>query len=175
MNRESMPHSWIAATSSGARVWCACALLAGLGCGNANPGSKAIQAPLPTVATKSGVEMVQIPAGFFEMGSRRSREDEQPAHTVWIDSFLVDKHEVTQAEFEKLGQIEAYPNPSHFQGPGLPAEQVTWPQAARFCNSRSRLGGLKPCYHEDTGECNFDATGYRLPTEAEWEYACRAG
>ena len=42
-------------------------------------------------------------------------------------------------------------------------EQVTWPQAARFCNARSRLEGLKPCYNEDTGECDFEANGYRLP------------
>ena len=87
---------------------------------------------------KSGVEMVLIPAGSFEMGSRHGREEEKPVHTVWIDSFLMDRHEVTQAEYEKLGKIEAFPNPSHFKGPDLPVEQVTWPQAARFCNARSR-------------------------------------
>ncbi len=96
-------------------------------------------------------------------------------HKVWIDAFLMDRHEVTQAEYEKLGKIEAFPNPSHFQGADLPVEQVTWPQAARFCNARSRLEGLQPCYNEDTGACDFEANGYRLPTEAEWEYACRAG
>jgi formylglycine-generating enzyme required for sulfatase activity len=108
------------------------------------------------------------------MGSRQGKDDEKPVHKVWVDSFLIDRHEVTQAEFEKLGKIEAFPNPSHFQGPDLPVEQVTWPQAARFCNARSRLEGLKPCYNEDTGTCDFEASGYRLPTEAEWEYACRA-
>jgi formylglycine-generating enzyme required for sulfatase activity len=109
------------------------------------------------------------------MGNKRGREDEKPVHKVTIDSFLMDQYEVTQAEFEKVGKSEALANPSHFKGPDLPVEQVNWPLAARFCNARSRIDGLQPCYNEDTGECNFDATGYRLPTEAEWEYACRAG
>jgi len=135
------------------------------------------QAPsgLPTITTQYGGELVLIPAGFFEMGSRYGREGEKPVHTVWIDSFLMDRHEVTQAEYEKHGQIEAFPNPSHFQGADLPVEQVTWPQAARYCNARSRFERLQPCYNENTGACDFEATGYRLPTEAEWEYACRAG
>jgi formylglycine-generating enzyme required for sulfatase activity len=135
------------------------------------------QAPsgLPTITTQDGGELVKIPAGFFEMGSRYGREEEKTVHTVWIDSFLMDRHEVTQAEYEKHGKIEAFPNPSHFQGADLPVDQVTWPQAARYCNARSRFEGLKPCYNEDTGACDFEATGYRLPTEAEWEYACRAG
>jgi formylglycine-generating enzyme required for sulfatase activity len=109
------------------------------------------------------------------MGSKHGREDEKPAHAVLIDSFLMDRYEVTQALWDKIGKAEALPNPSHFKGVDLPVEQVTWPQAARFCNARSRFEGLKPCYNEDTAECDFEANGYRLPTEAEWEYACRAG
>ena len=108
------------------------------------------------------------------MGSRTGRNDEKPVHRVTVDSFLMDRHEVTQAEFEKLGKSEAFSNPSHFQGANLPVEQVTWPQAARFCNARSRVEGFEPCYNEETGDCDFAADGYRLPTEAEWEYACRA-
>jgi formylglycine-generating enzyme required for sulfatase activity len=127
------------------------------------------------ITTKSGIEMVVIPAGSFEMGRRHGRDDEGPVHKVRVDSFLLDRSEVTQSEYEKLGRIEAFPNPSHFKGPDLPVEQVTWPQAARFCNARSRLEGLQPCYNEDTGACDFQANGYRLPTETEWEYACRAG
>jgi formylglycine-generating enzyme required for sulfatase activity len=141
-----------------------------------NGGPPRVAQTPPTVTTKSGIEMVVIPAGYFEMGSRSGRDEEQPRHKVWIDSFLMDKTEVTQAEYEKLGKGDDPPfsNPSHFKGPDLPVEQVTWPQAANFCNARSRAEGLTPCYSDDA-VCNFAADGYRLPTEAEWEYACRAG
>jgi hypothetical protein len=105
------------------------------------------------------------------MGSGRGREDERPIHTVRLAAFYMDRFEVTQAEYEKLG----FPNPSRFKGPDLPVEMMTWTKAALFANARSRADGLEPCYNEDTAECNFEASGYRLPTEAEWEYACRAG
>ena len=118
-----------------------------------------------------GDGMVLIPAGTFLMGDANGRPNEAPADEVKLDAFLMDIHEVTQADFARYN----LPNPSHFKGPQLPVEQVTWPQAAIFCNARSRSEGLEPCYNEDTAECNFAATGYRLPTEAEWEYACRAG
>jgi len=146
-----------------------------VGCTNGSnvPVAK-IESPT-TITTKSGIDMVVIPAGFFQMGSKTGRDDEKPAHTVWIDSFLMDKTEMTQTAWELVGKEEALPNPSHFKGEDLPVEQVTWPQAARFCNARSRFEKLKPCYNEENAECDFSADGYRLPTEAEWEYACRAG
>jgi formylglycine-generating enzyme required for sulfatase activity len=152
--------------------------LMSLGCGNGGGDVPApdAQAP-PTVKTKSGVEMVVIPAGSFDMGNAHGRDDEKPVHKVWIDSFLMDKYEVTQAEFTKLGElglVVVFANPSHFQGKDLPVEQVKWQAAALFCNTRSLLEGLKPCYDDDL-KCHFEADGYRLPTEAEWEYACRAG
>ena len=123
------------------------------------------------IRTKLGVEMVVIPGGWFEMGSRDGNPDEQPVHRVWVDGFLMDRFEVTQALYERLMTA----NPSHFKGTNRPVEQISWANAALFCNMRSRAEGLEPCYDEETGECNYNANGYRLPTEAEWEYACRAG
>ena len=123
------------------------------------------------IKTNSGLEMVVIPTGWFEMGSAKGTPDESPVHRVWVDSFLMDKHEVVQEQFKKF-QIS---DPSHFKNPSGPLEQINWTDAAMYCNERSLGEGLTPCYDEETWDCNFAANGYRLPTEAEWEYACRAG
>ena len=137
------------------------------GCRKAEDG-----AGIPEVVkTKTGIEMVVIGGGWFEMGSRGGASDESPVRRVWISSFWMDRYEVIQAEFKKY-QI---PDPSHFKNPRHPLEQMNWTDAARYCNDRSLAEGLELCYDEDTLECNFEADGYRLPTEAEWEYACRAG
>jgi len=123
------------------------------------------------ITTPSGIEMVLIPGGSFEMGSDRGSPDEAPVHRVTLGPFWMDRYEVVQEEFRKY----ELPDPSHFKGPRKPLEQINWTDAALYCNDRSLAEGLEPCYDEDTWECNFEANGYRLPTEAEWEYACRAG
>lgn len=141
------------------------------GCQKSGDGKPAPEASA-IVKTAGGVEMVQIPAGWFVMGSSNGGADEQPAHRVWIDAFLMDRCEITQGQYDKLVPTGSG---SHFKGPARPVEQMSWVRAVFFCNTRSRAEGFTPCYDEETGACNFAANGYRLPTEAEWEYACRAG
>jgi len=150
-----------------AGIWLLALLAAFSGCRRRETAAPAAQ----TVTTDSGIEMVILPGGSFEMGSATGGPDETPVHTVQISPFWMDRYEVVQEEFRKY----QLPDPSHFKGPRQPLEQINWTDAALYCNDRSREEGLEPCYDEETWECNFDATGYRLPTEAEWEYACRAG
>ena len=136
-----------------------------LGCSKIEPDS------LSVVTTEGGVEMVLVPGGWFQMGSDKEDEIDESPHNVYVGPFYLDKHEVTQEEYEKvIGK-----NPSRWKKAENPVEQIRWADAARYCNARSRSEGLEPAYDVKTWRCKFDADGYRLPTEAEWEYAARAG
>lgn len=128
-------------------------------------------APALTASSTSGEAnaLVAIPAGKFIMGDKD--EVDAPPHEVTVSAFLMDKHLVTQDQFQKL----IGSNPSRWKGGQNPVEQLRWSDAVKFCNKRSESEGLKPCYDLATQKCDFTADGYRLPTEAEWEYACRAG
>jgi len=129
-------------------------------------------ASAPTVVTTpSGVAMVRLPGGWFTMGSGAEDQVDEPPHRVRVGPFDIDQFEVTQAEYQKVTGA----NPSKWKDPANPVEQIRWAQAAAYCNARSRRDGLTPVYHPKTWACDFAADGYRLPTEAEWEYACRAG
>jgi formylglycine-generating enzyme required for sulfatase activity len=145
------------------------ALFAGCGKDDAVPGEGAVET-LPVVQSKSGGELVKVPAGSFTMGDSAGGADET-SHTVSVSAFCIDRYAVTQEQFEKVMGV----NPSKRKDAKNPVEGTRWTDAARFCNKCSELEGLTPCYDLESWRCNFQAGGYRLPTEAEWEYACRAG
>ena len=126
---------------------------------------------IKTQTTPTGIDLALIPAGTFMMGSDSGDDDEKPAHQVAVASFWMDRYEVTQKSFEALMGT----NPAKFKNPFNPVDRVSWLAAIKYCNMRSMKEGLQPCYDVQTAECKFTANGYRLPTEAEWEYACRAG
>jgi formylglycine-generating enzyme required for sulfatase activity len=148
-----------------------CAILAVVVLGGCDSATQTAPAATAVVKTRCGSDMVAIPAGQFTMGAKAGPIDAKPEHLVKIDAFLIDQHEITQEIYQALTSK----NPSRRKNPRNPVEQVTWSAAARFCNARSQQEGLKPCYDTSTWECDFSADGYRLPTEAEWECACRAG
>ena len=109
------------------------------------------------------VEMIRIPGGRFTMGSSRRSDsifnDEGPPHEVKVREFLIGRYPVTQAEWKAVMGT----NPSYFKGDRLPVENVSWEEARDFCRKLNEKVGLSA------------AAGYRLPSEAEWEYAARAG
>jgi formylglycine-generating enzyme required for sulfatase activity len=104
------------------------------------------------------IEMVLVPGGSFLMGSPENEtghsDKEKPRRRVTVGDFYIGKYEVTQAQWRAV----MGGNPSHFKGDDLPVENVSWNDAKEFCRRLSEMTGAK----------------YRLPTEAEWEYACRA-
>jgi formylglycine-generating enzyme required for sulfatase activity len=154
-------------------------LLLILGIGLAGCVSETTTLPSPSqdvipFETASGVSMVYLPGGEFTMGSSRGDADEQPPHQVSVSPFAMDRFEVTHAMFTAA----ELPNPSKWQEDAQgPVNQLRWRDAKVYCNERSVAEGLDPCYDEaSTGwPCDFSRNGYRLPTEAEWEYAARCG
>jgi formylglycine-generating enzyme required for sulfatase activity len=114
------------------------------------------------------LKMVQIPGGKFIMGSPKSEPQrfsaEGPQHEVTVPSFFMAQTPITQAQWRVIAaepkvNIDLHPNPSKFKGDNRPVEQVSWLAAVEFCDRLSQKLGVQ----------------YRLPSEAEWEYACRAG
>ena len=117
--------------------------------------------------------MVFVEGGTFQMGSDNGKSDEKPMHEVTVGSFMIGKYEVTQ----ELWRSVMKSSPSNFRGNTRPVERVSWYDAVEFCNKLSEKEGLQKAYsgNESSISCDFNANGYRLPTEAEWEYAARGG
>ncbi len=121
----------------------------------------------------SGPDFIFVAGGTFHMGANGVNANEGPVHQVRISPFYICRHEVTQSEWSSvLGQ-----NPAYNSGPDHPVERISWEDAVNYCNNRSIREGLQPCYrgYMDDLYCDFGANGYRLPTEAEWEFAARGG
>ena len=121
-----------------------------------------------------GMTFVTIPGGSFRMGDIQGggSDNERPDNEITLDGFEMSITEVTQVQYVSV--IGSDPS-QHFTIDNHPVENVSWYDAARFCNTLSEATGLESCYNESTWESDFSRNGFRLPTEAEWEYACRAG
>lgn len=146
-----------------------------------------------------GAKMVAVDGGTFLMGSSDHEDNELPVRQVTLSGYYIMQTEVTQAEYAAvMGSSENY---SAFPGSDRPVEEVSWYDAVVFCNKLSLLAGLTPAYSlagstdpDEWGaiprvtdnnriarmtwnsiECDFNADGYRLPTEAEWEFAANGG
>lgn len=124
--------------------------------------------------SSTGIDLILVEAGTFKMGSNDGESDEKPVHSVTISKdFYIGKYEVTQKQWKAVMDS----NPSHFEGDNLPVEKVSWYDAVEFCNKLSQKEGLS-LYYIISGKkvtTNIKSNGYRLPTEAQWEYAAKGG
>ncbi|AFY95903.1 hypothetical protein Cha6605_4996 [Chamaesiphon minutus PCC 6605] len=102
-----------------------------------------------------GLDLVSIPGGTLMMGDERHHQDEQPVHQVTVPAFFISKYPITQAQYRSImGE-----NAGSGMGDNYPIEKVSWDDAIEFCNKLSQQTGDR----------------YTLPSESQWEYACRAG
>ncbi|MGW2014461.1 formylglycine-generating enzyme family protein [Streptomyces sp. NPDC001927] len=118
----------------------------------------------------AGPEMIAVPAGQVTLSDRRT----QRSWVVELDAYQLAMYPITQMLYAHVtGE-----HPSTVHGDRLPVEGVSWWDAVQFCNALSQRKGLRPAYRQVGGqdiEWDVTADGYRLPTEAEWEHACRSG
>ena len=136
--------------------------------------------PLPASRDPRVPELVSIPGGSFVMGAANGEPDEQPAHKVTVSGFAMAKYEVTNEEFERFDPAHrAFRNGNSWRD-REPVLHISWVDAVKYCNWLSAQNGLTPVYAEEAIDpakpkekfwvANLKADGFRLPTEAEWEY-----
>ncbi len=129
--------------------------------------ARCVREVLTTPVAMAVLEMVDIPGGTFLMGSPETENGyatERPQHVVRLADFRISRYPITQVQWRAIAalpkvNLDLSPHPSQFQGDQRPVEQVSWYEAVEFCDRLS----------------HYTKRAYRLPTEAEWEYACRAG
>ena len=129
-------------------------------------------------------EMVKVEGGSFKMTAKEevktTKSVKKNVYDVTVSSFEISKYEVTVADwkaYSKENKLEMPKKPTWGWNDDYPMTNITWVQAIKYCNWLSKENNLKPAYSKK-GEkyiCDFTANGYRLPTEAEWEYAAKGG